>query len=292
MDRIKPADLIIHRKEYITKTAGNWRDAVRREMEQHYNSQTRSFSRSFVVGHLNDCCAASKGLADGYSWGTWSRARADLRLNRCYHDGRRKQVREKKSQARQCIEIYLRQLRDGLDGSKGASRGEGKTYVRKQSMEHRWEAYRTYRIRAKQPVLGSIRLFRTCWKAQLNLVEVSPTGQSICDECTAMDVVRDTFASRHDEVARAEMRALAVREELHKAEHLGERRYAEDREELAKIAPHKMTFLNMDAPTQDQLQIPVQPRKYRDPAKGLDDAPTWKSKMMGVQSPGDTRDML
>lgn len=48
-----------------------------------------------------------------------------------------------------------------------------------------------------------------------------------------------------------------------------------------------MTFLNMDAPTQDQLEIPVQPRKYRDLAKGLEESPRWVSKMMGVAIGGE-----
>ena len=47
-----------------------------------------------------------------------------------------------------------------------------------------------------------------------------------------------------------------------------------------------MTVLNMDAPTADQLDIPVQAKKYRDVAKGLEEAPTWQSKMMGVMIAG------
>ena len=42
-----------------------------------------------------------------------------------------------------------------------------------------------------------------------------------------------------------------------------------------------MTFINMDQPTKDQLEIPVQPRQYRDVAKSVENAPGWASKMMG-----------
>ena len=45
-------------------------------------------------------------------------------------------------------------------------------------------------------------------------------------------------------------------------------------------------MLNMDAPTADQLDIPVQAKKYRDVAKSLEEAPTWESKMMGVMIAG------
>ena len=52
-------------------------------------------------------------------------------------------------------------------------------------------------------------------------------------------------------------------------------------QELAETRPDKMTFINMDQPTKDQLEIPVQPRQYRDVAKSVENAPGWASKMMG-----------
>ena len=88
IDRIKLTPLLIHRKETQCNIGSNARDAVRLKLGQHYNKESKSFTRSFVVGHLNDCCAASAGLADGHSWSTWSRARADLRLNKVFHAGR------------------------------------------------------------------------------------------------------------------------------------------------------------------------------------------------------------
>eukprot|EP00965_Chrysotila_dentata_P080575 2658646-Pleurochrysis_carterae.AAC.1 len=47
-----------------------------------------TFSRSFVVGGLNDVCAAAYALACGLSESTFYNARANLRLNRSYHSGR------------------------------------------------------------------------------------------------------------------------------------------------------------------------------------------------------------
>ena len=37
----------------------------------------------------------------------------------------------------------------------------------------------------------------------------------------------------------------------------------------AEKHPERSTMLNMDAPTSDQLEVPVQPRKTRDVAKGM-----------------------
>jgi hypothetical protein len=87
--RLRPEELLIHRKEYLTTLRSNKRDAARLLLAEHYNADTRACSRSFVVGRLNDCCAASRGLADGNSWSTWSRARADLRMEKPLHAGRR-----------------------------------------------------------------------------------------------------------------------------------------------------------------------------------------------------------
>eukprot|EP00965_Chrysotila_dentata_P180840 5969389-Pleurochrysis_carterae.AAC.1 len=61
---------------------------MRASLEEHYSSAHRSFSRSFVVGPLNDVCAAAFGLACGLSVQTYQLARADCRLSRPTHKGR------------------------------------------------------------------------------------------------------------------------------------------------------------------------------------------------------------
>ena len=66
----------------------------------------------------------------------------------------------------------------------------------------------------------------------------------------------------------------------------GEREYADDWWRKAERTPKQTTMLNMDAPTKDQLTIPVQPKKYRDVAKAVEEAPAWASKMMGVMIAG------
>ena len=58
-----------HRKQFLTtcKQRGGMRDAFCKDLLAHYSASSRSFSRSFVVGPLNDCCAAAAGLAAGLS---------------------------------------------------------------------------------------------------------------------------------------------------------------------------------------------------------------------------------
>ena len=87
-DRMRPEALLLHRKEVNTTMQMNRRDTARQKLKLHYSCTTKSFSRSFVVGELNDCCAASCGVADGMSWATWSRARTDLKKDRPLHAGR------------------------------------------------------------------------------------------------------------------------------------------------------------------------------------------------------------
>lgn len=119
-----------------------------------------------------------------------------------------------------------------------------------------------------------------------NITEISATGHALCDECTQIQVLKDTYEDRKDDHAVAELIRANEMEEAHKRDHRGERNYGDDFLEKAEARPDLVTFLNMDAPTKDQLDIPVQPRRYRDVAKCLENAPGWASKMMGVMMGG------
>ena len=58
-----------HRKTYLTtcNSSGGKRDAMRSSLEAHYSVGTKTFTRSFVVGPVADCCAASYAIACGVS---------------------------------------------------------------------------------------------------------------------------------------------------------------------------------------------------------------------------------
>lgn len=84
--------------------------------------------------------------------------------------------------------MYINELLEGAEGSKGGSRGTGKIFVQKQSMRLRWEAYRKFRVARKLPVLGSLNLFSECWREHKEVVEERVTGHAICDECTKIKV--------------------------------------------------------------------------------------------------------
>ena len=164
---------------------------------------------------------------------------------------------------RRTINAYIRDLIDKMEGSKGGSRGSDRRFTGKQAKRQRWKAYQKARIDAKLPVVGSERLFIECWDEVTNVVEISAKGHSKCDECSRIDVLRDTISLRTDENGKAMMRDLEHREELHRREHRGERDYGDDMWQKAESCPRRLTMLNMDAPTTDQLQIPVQPRAYQ-----------------------------
>lgn len=169
-----------------------------------------------------------------------------------------------------------------MEGSKGGTRGTGKSYTGKQSIRQRYNSYCKHRQDNGLPVIGGEQLFRRCWKEEKGIVETRITGQGICDECIDIGVQKEMYEKRADAVGRAEFAAVLERERIHTAEHRGERDYADDFWAKAEHAPSKVTMANMDAPTQDQLEIPVQPRKYRDKAKALEGTTGWASKMMGV----------
>lgn len=200
--------------------------------------------------------------------------------------GRCKRRTEDLSMAKRCIKAYIRDLRHGMEGSKGGTSGGGKSYTGKQSIRQRFETFRKMRLHSKLPLLGDEKLFGKCWREEEGIVEMRTTGHSICDECVQIGVLRDTYEHRQDSIAKAKMQDIVEREDIHKREHRGERDYADDNWNRAEVHPSKLTMMNMDAPTQNQLEIPVQPRKYRDTAKCLEGAPRWCSKMMGVMIAG------
>eukprot|EP00965_Chrysotila_dentata_P102619 3387882-Pleurochrysis_carterae.AAC.1 len=76
-------------------------------------------------------------------------------------------------------------------------------------------------------------------------------------------------------------------QEEHTAEHRQKRYYAHDSVwTKSETEPANDTALNVDAPTQDQFDIPVQYRNARDVVKSLETKLNWKSKITGVMSAG------
>lgn len=91
---------------------------------------------------------------------------------------------------------------------------------------------------------------------------------------------------RKDAAALEKVRELDQAQQLHDAEHLGERAYAEDTWFKGEEFPERVTAVSMDAPTEYQFDVPVQPRLAHDPVKALDGAKRWSSKVMGVMVAG------
>jgi len=72
-----------------------------------------------------------------------------------------------------------------------------------------------------------------------------------------------------------ELNAVAVRSQLRgDFEH-----YAEGIWNQAQKHQHLVTAFNMDAPTERQVDVPVQQRMAHDPCKSLENAKKWSSKM-------------
>ena len=137
-DRLKLAALYEHRKDFRTKAAakGGLRDANRLEMQGHYDQQSGTFTRSFVVGPLGDCCAASAGLANGLSFDTWASSRADVTLQRPWHAGRCEAKSKQQSEERAHLEAYIRELRSTCEGPKGGSDPKDKWHAPKMCAHH------------------------------------------------------------------------------------------------------------------------------------------------------------
>lgn len=88
-ERVDIFKLYEFRKAFHQQTGtASRRDAMRKELQCHYDRGSAKFTRSFVVANCGDCCAAAAGLARGISVDTFERARADARRDHGWHADR------------------------------------------------------------------------------------------------------------------------------------------------------------------------------------------------------------
>ena len=287
--RITLLQIYEHRKSFQTtaKNDGGKRDAARASMAHHYSTATRKLSRSFVVGPLNDCCAASAGLACGLAFGTWALARADLKgVDTPKSRIDRRSIKCKvESEERRHLEAVIIELRSTMEGSKGKA-STGKWFTGKRPLPQRWDDYKKSRLEKGLPVLGSLRLWQQIWKEHTEIQQVSATGHDVCDTCGAYQTERDGYDGRTDAHAVSKRAEIDERQAVHDKEHIGERRYADNIWLKAETYPDRITALNMDAPTCDEFDVPVQPRSSRDAVKSLEGKQKWSSKITGVMTAG------
>ena len=277
-----------HRKNFLTtcNSTGGRRDTMANEMRHHYSTGTCSFSRSFVVGSLNDCCAASAGLANGLSVQTFQNARTDVRKNRlsAKRAVRKRKLGEKVSHERGIIDAYIRRLRGTYEGSKG--RETLCWHTGKRSIPKRWDDFKKHRAQNALPDVGSIGVFRQLWNSHTEILEQGATGHPICERCGEYEALYDRLEGRTDAAAITLRAEGDDWKEIHDIEHSGERKYAEDIWGAAELRQDKITAQNFDAPTVSQFDIPVQKRAARDVTKRLESMQKWGSKVTGVMTAG------
>ena len=170
----------------------------------------------------------------------------------------------------------------GLKGHKQSAH----FFTGKRPVKQRWDDYVIGRNNAQLPVIGSLPLFKKLWAAHTEIIQTKASGHDICDICGALQVRRDALEGRTDAVADAERKALDRDAAIHDREHRGERDYADDIWRQGEDYPARVTALNMDAPTQQAFDVPVQPRRIRDGVKRLEGQQKWSSKITGVMAAG------
>lgn len=289
-------------------------------MESHYDEGTRSFTRSFRIGPVADCCAASAGLAKGMSFATWSSSRTDVRLSRPLKGSRREAADNQESFQRAHLNAYIRSVRSSMEGPKGGSDPVDKWHTTYMPISKRWKEYEQRRRAAGLPIIGSQSLFTILWN-ESGISEDKATGHAKCTRCGELGVEREKYAGRMDEEGKKQLARVEQEQRIHDAEHRGERNYAgesclppcrpvptcnspswhisrphmcvcavvhctEDWWLKGEDQPELVTALSMDAPTEKQFDVPVQQRKARDVTKELDGARKWSSKITGLMIAG------
>eukprot|EP00965_Chrysotila_dentata_P255041 6212080-Pleurochrysis_carterae.AAC.1 len=287
IDRITTEDLYKHRFNWQQSAPrkGGKRDAMRAALEDHYSSDTLSFSRSFVVGSKNDVCHTAFGLACGLSIQTFQQSITDCRKKRPMHRGRCDTRDKLQSQQRRHLEAYIRMIRGSMEGDKGGQ-SHGHWYTSGRSVTMRWQDYRAFRLARSLPIIGSEALFKKLWGEHKEIKQYTAKSHPKCDVCGLIESKRDALGESNDEEAVAERKRLVEAQAKHDIEHRTEREYADNFFFRGETYPQQVTAVNIDAPTQWQFDIPTQRRCDRDPVKSLDTARKWQSKVTGAQVSG------
>ena len=193
------------------------RAKCRQLLAEHYDA-AHGFTRSFVIGPCGDICAAAAALAWGVSFGTFAAARADVTHGR---EPEVLQRRQKQSKEAAHLDSYIRDLRSAMEGSKGGTGGTGKFYTGKRSMKVRWEDYKRSRRAAKQPIIGSLSLFKKLWAQHAEIKEFKAKGHAKCDVCGKIQTEMAKFENNRDEESRQRMEELKLEQQVHDAQHRG-----------------------------------------------------------------------
>jgi len=211
-ERISVLELYDYRKNWrlsVAPNEGGQRDCARKELDGHKDGETKTFTRSFVVGKLADCCAPSAGLAKGMSWANWAESRADSRLKRPFRAGRAIAKDEAESSQRAHLRAWIMDHRDGFEGPKGGSDPVQKWRTDYMPQRKRWDAYCESRAKEGLPIIGCQTIFVEEWK-NASIQEEKACGHAKCNVCGHLDALEIQFAGRADKLKEvAEKKVLA-----------------------------------------------------------------------------------
>lgn len=244
------------RQRVEARGVGGARDELRGEFEKHYDKRKNEFSRSFVVGANGTCCIEAFTVGSGYSEGTYARARSDVTLHRPEHAGRVKQRTADETPARAELQAYVRHLKNGMERDKETG---GHYHTPKDTDKNRWKIYQEGRMRMGLPTHGSCALLASVWKEHTEIRSHHARGHDACDTCAWFKAAIDGA------VGETERAAMRKDRDEHIKFQLGERRHADDMWLLAEQQPQNYTMVILDAPTQNQLNIPTQVHSPRHP---------------------------
>ena len=286
--RIDVVKLYEFRKAFHSRAGRNLRDTMRDDLERHYDARDKSFSKGFRVGPCADCCAPAYGLACGLSFTTFARARADVTLGRPRRAERRQRKTIEHDEGAAQVRGYLNSLKSKLEGSKGGTYvgGTTKFYTAAKTDKRLYEDYKAQMNLDSVPVrCTTVKAFMEIWKADKSIIEVSPTGHSICDVCAGFQAREAALGSRIDAEAVRLRKELDEDDREHKRVEGASRAYFDNATYEAEHRPDLVTMINIDAPTRRQFDLPRHPR-YRDIPKGLESLKRWESKVTGVMDAG------
>ena len=282
--RMTVLHLYDHRTAFHKRAGKNLRDALRDDLASHYDACTSSFNKGFKVGPRADCCAVAYALACGMCFKTFARARADVTLDRPHQAERRQHKTSKHEAAAAQVRGYLASLKAKLEGSKGGTYAGGMTkyYTARKTDKRRYADYCAQMNLDKVEVkCTTVKHFTELWKADKQIIEVSATGHSICDICTAFDARAEALGSRMDaEASRLRLELDEDRREHYRV-HDASRKVFDNATYQAEHRPDLVTMINIDAPTKRQFDLPRHP-KNRDVPKGLEGEKRWESKVTGA----------
>lgn len=240
-----------------------------------------------MVGDNNNCCFPSFALAEGCSNSTAVRARARVTRSQPEEAQPTRKKDGIESEARRHLHAYIRDFCRPMENAPTVRNKKHKHEYScsREALRTRWKTYVEHRVSLRQKVWGSFSLFSKVFREHTEILQHRVTGHDSCDRCAELDK-EEADINHHTEAGRTQLKAVQEKRRAHKEVYTASYDYFDDAVHCSESRPERLTTINVDSPTRNEMDLPRRNRRATDGCKSLVGLLKWSSKMTGCISYG------